>query len=646
MLKTMRQNMKSLKIVLWFIVAAFIVSIFVIWGGSGRLGEGGAGDVVATIGKHKVPAEDFLNGLRNRIESLKQDMRDIDRSVIEQLNLPQQVLEQIIEQRLLFDAARRLGVRASKAEIRDRIVSLPGLQRDGAFVGYDEYQKVLAYNRIPLAQFENGIRQEIILSKTVAALTSGVAVTPQEVWDGYRLAKDTAKIEYLALESSTITLDKSPDEAAVKAHFEGRQDGYRLPERREAGYVYLKNDDLKAEVELSESEIAKYYSDNKAQFEVPEQVKVSRIYLPFAGKDKALVQAEARSAQARLSGGGDFAELAKAVSKDDKAAAGGDWGLYDWRTLDAKETEAVNKLDLNKVSDPVELADGIALLKVTQKDAPTTTTLESAKPRIRTILQDQRARELAGTRIAKLEKEARKARSLETAAKAFNLKVESTGLLKSGEALGDIDPSGSVSAALFGLKDKEISAPLYTYDGVALAELRKVEAPRAAAFEEVRTQVASDLEASLKQERALAKINDIRARLKDKNWEDVAAAAKLEVKTVAEHKKEQYVSVIGESAELDRLAFSLPLRETSPPIDFKTGYAVMRVLERTEAAREEFEKTRAEEAANLLEQRKNKFLQAYLAKLRGETNIKIRYDSFLRVSQDVLARYEKSPSGN
>jgi hypothetical protein len=126
----------------------------------------------------------------------------------------------------------------------------------------------------------------------------------------------------------------------------------------------------------------------------------------------------------------------------------------------------------------------------------------------------------------------------------------------------------------------------------------------------------------------------------------VAAANKLEVKTVAEHKKEQYVSVIGESPELDRLAFSLPLRETSAPIDFKTGYAVMRVLTRTEANREEFEKIKASETTTLLEQKKNKFLQAYLTKLRGETNIKIRYDAFLKVTQDVLARYEKAPSGN
>ena len=40
MLKTMRKNVKSLKWVLWFVVATFIVSIFVIWGGSGQLSRG------------------------------------------------------------------------------------------------------------------------------------------------------------------------------------------------------------------------------------------------------------------------------------------------------------------------------------------------------------------------------------------------------------------------------------------------------------------------------------------------------------------------------------------------------------------------------------------------------------------------------
>ncbi|MDD8025550.1 MAG: SurA N-terminal domain-containing protein [Acidobacteriota bacterium] len=646
MLKTMRQNMKSLKIILWFIVAAFIVSIFVIWGGSGQLGEGKGSTSIASIGRHKIPTEDFQNGLRNRVESLKKDMNDIDRSTIEQLNLPQQVLEQIIEQRLLADAARSLGIRASKAEVRDRIVSLPGLQRDGKFIGYDEYKKVLDYNRISLSEFETSIRQEIVLTKTVAALTGGVVVTPEEVWNAYRLSKDSAKIEYLALETATITLDAEPSEAEVRAHFDAHKDAYHLTERREGGYVYLKNDDLKAEVELSEAEVSKYYQDNKAQFETPEQVKVSRIYIPLAGKDKGLAAAEAKSVRDKLRAGEGFADLAKRFSKDAKASAGGDWGLYDWRTLDAKELETVNKLDLDETSEPVELTDAFVILKVTQKDAPATTTLEAAKPRIQSLLKNQKAAALAGQRLANLEKAARKAKSLEAAAKAANLKVQSTGLLKSGESLGDVDPSGVISAALFGIKDKEMTAPLSTYGGVALAELRKVEAPRAATFEEVRAQVASDLADVRKKDKALAKIKEIRAKLNDKNWEDVAAANKVEIKTVTEHKKEQYLGIIGESADVDKAAFSLPLNEISQPIEFKTGYAVMRVLARTEAAREEFEKTKGTEIASLLEQKKNKFLQAYLTKLRTEKDVRIQYETFLKASQDILVRYEKNTSGS
>ena len=39
MLKTMRKNVKALKPTLWIIIATFIIAIFAIWGGAGRLGE-------------------------------------------------------------------------------------------------------------------------------------------------------------------------------------------------------------------------------------------------------------------------------------------------------------------------------------------------------------------------------------------------------------------------------------------------------------------------------------------------------------------------------------------------------------------------------------------------------------------------------
>ena len=639
MLKTMRKNVQSLKPVLWIVVATFIISIFVVWGGAGRLGDKSASDTLATVAGQTVRTEAYFNALRNRIESLKSQMNEINRSFIEQLNLPQQVLEQLVDQSLLFSLAETMGVRASEEEVAGQIKSMPGLQRDGQFVGFEDYKRLLQMNRIGMRDFEDSLRQNVVLNKTVQLLTAGIAVTPEEVWDGYQAAKNSAKIEYLVLEKSKIDLEAAPGPAEVKAYFEGRKDAYKIPERREAAYVFLKNEELKKEIELSEGEIESYYENNEAQFQAPERVKVSRILLPFAGREKADAESEARSLQSRVRAGEDFAALARVHSKDDKAASGGDWGLFDWKSLAKEEQDAVGKLKAGEASDPVTLADGISILKVTEKTPAATTPLADAKPQIRSILQEQKARQLATDRITRFAKDAAKEKGLEAAAAKANLKVEKTGLLKDGDALGDIDPSGSISAALFKLKEKEISAPVYTYSGVALAELQKTEAPRAAEFEEVRTQVETDVTEAKKKDLALGRIREIRSKLTAKNWEDVAQKYKAEVKTVDEHKKEQYIGVIGENKEIDALAFSLPINEISPPVAYEGGYAVLRVLSRTEAKKDDFEKEKATETSNLLEQKKNKFLQAYLAKMRAEKNPKINYDAFLQITQDVLSRY-------
>ncbi|MCX6567196.1 MAG: SurA N-terminal domain-containing protein [Candidatus Aminicenantes bacterium] len=640
MLKSMRKNMQALKPILWFVVAAFIISIFFIWGASGKLGEGGGGNTLAVVGRQKISGDDYFQALRNRLEALKSQYKEIDKAFIEQLNVPQQVLEQLVEQALLLDKAKELRLQTTDAELRDRITALPGLQQNGKFVGYEAYKRALQYNHIKVGDFENGLRQDIILTKMVQLLTAGLAVTPEEVWANYQKTNDSAKIETLILETSKVTLDKAPEPAEVQAYFEAHKDGYKIPEKREGVAVFLKTEDLKKEIELSDKDIEKYYEANQARFVNPETVKAGRIWLPSAGKDKALVEAEARNVLDRLRKGGDFAGLAKEFSKDAKAADGGDYGLYDWKSLPQAEQDEINRLAAGQTSDLVAETDGIAIIRVTEKMAATTTPLAGAKAQIRTILLDEKARELAGSRIAKIEKEAKSAKSLEAVLKKSNLKAESTGLLKSGEAWGENDPSGAVSSALFGLKEKEISAPLYTFAGVGLAELRKIEAPRPATFDEVKANVETDLTNERKKEKALAVLTGVKARLTDKNWEDLAAKNNLEIKTVDTHKREQYIAVIGESKQADDLAFTLPLNQAGEPFAFETGYALLRVLDRKESTRAEFEKTKETETEQVLGMKKNKFLQAYLAKLRTDKGVKIKYDKFLTITQDILSRYE------
>lgn len=638
MLKTMRKNVKSLKWVLWIIVATFIISIFFIWGGAGQLGEKGGTNTLAYVGREKIASDEYVQSLRQRLDAMKKQFSGLNQNLIQQLNIPQQTLEQIIQQRLLLQIARDRGLRATDAEVRDRIVSYPVFQKDGQFVGFDIYKRILDYNHIPLKDFEEGLTNDVLLNKVVRYLTAGIIISDDEVWDSYRKQNESAKIEYLVSEASKAEVKDKPTDAQIRERFDKNAAAYRVPEKRAGDYIFLKTDDVKKDIKVQDAEIQRYYKDNISQFKEPEKLRVSRVWLPFTAKDKDAVLAQARDVLKKAQGGADFAELAKTYSKDDKAKTGGDWGLADWRSLSAKETEAAGKLDLGKISDVVETDTGAAILKVAEKTAAATKPLAEVSATVKGILEDQKARAVVTERIGRLGKLALKEKSLDLAAQKEGLKVASTGAVKRGQALGDFDSAGSLSESLFGLKDKDISSPVYTYTGAGLTQLQKIEPERPAKLDEVKEQVEKDILDGLKKERSLEKLSELKGKLKD-DWNAEAGKLKLEYKTVEAHKREQYLSLVGENPEIDALVFSLPLKTVSAPVPVEDGYAIFRVLERKEVTTADFEKVRATERDSLLEQKRNKFLQSYMVQAREEKKVRVNYDLFLKLNNDLLPKY-------
>lgn len=635
----MRKNLKSLAPTLWFVIIAFIISIFAVWGGAGRLGEGRGADTLASVGKEKISVNLYYQTLRQRLEAMKREFKELDSRFIQQLNIPQQVLNQIVQQVLLNQLAEEMGIKATDDEIRKKIMNYPVFQKDGKFVGFSEYKKILEWNRIPLGEFEKSLSQEIILDKVIEVITAGVMVTEEEVWENYKKNNDTAKMEYAILELDKVELDQEPSDTELEEYFSRKRDDYKIPEKREADYIFINIDDLKDEVELTDSDLEDYYENNTARFKEPEKVKVSRIYLPYEEQDREIVLNQARVILEQINKGKNFGELAEKHSKDEKAQVSGDWGLYEWRSLSAEEQDEISRLNHGEVSNVLELEEGVAILKVTEKEPETTQPFEAVKGRIADIIRDEKARELADSKIAQLERAAKKENSLDVAAQKLGYKIRNTGLLKENDPLEDIDPSGSISMAMFDLQEKEISSPVYTYAGVGLAQLMRIEPPRPADFGEVKEQVRQDFEASKKKDIAINRMQRIKQELSRENLETLAEEYDLEYKTVEEHKREQYLGVIGENREIDHLSFTLPLGETSDPVEIESGYALIRVLDRQEVTEEEFEKEKKTEMENLLEAKKNRFFASYLSKMREEKEVKIRYDLFMKTNSDILSRF-------
>jgi len=636
----MRKNLKSLAPVLWFVIIAFIISIFAVWGG-GSIGKGGGSNTVAVVGKEKISRDLYYSSLVQRLQAMSNEYKELDANFIQQLNIPQQVLEQIVQRSLLLQRAKDMGLKVSDKEIATKIKNYPVFQKDGNFVGFDQYQKILSWNHIAMSEFEKGLESEILMDKVIKSTTAGVIVTENEVWENYQKNTESARIEYAVIDTNSVTLEKEPEETELMEYFNTEKESYRMPERREAVYVFFKTDELKPEIQVSEEEIRKYHSENEAQFKEPEQTRVSRIFFAFEDKDKELARTEAENILNRITKEEDFGVLAEIYSQDEKATAKGDWGLFEWRNLPAQELDALKILAKDEHSELIESSDGIAILKVTEKEPEKVTPVEQLTERITTILKDLKARNAGEQKIAQLEKTARKEKSLDAAAQRFGYKLKNSGLLKPGDPLEEIDPSGSISSSLFSLEDNGLSSPIYTYKGVCLAQLKKVESPRPARFEEVSEQVKNDFTAEKKSATALDKMIRFKTELPGKDFDKLTEKYEMEYKTIEEHKRGQYIGTIGENQIIDRLAFSLALNSASDPVEYDNGYTVIRVLDRKTVTKEDFTKEKDKEKEALLESKKNKFFQSFLTKLREDKNVKISYDVFLKINSDVLSRFSR-----
>lgn len=641
MLKAMRKNVKSLAPTLWFVIAAFIISIFAVWGGGGMLGEGRGRNILATAGSEKISTELYVANLRQRLEDLQRQFKELDINLIQQLNLPQQVLEQLIQQSLLLQKAKEMGIRASSEEIREKIKSYPVFQQEGTFVGFERYKQILEWNRISISEFEESLKKDIRIEKVIQVLTAGVTVTPEEIWTNYKNTNESVRMEYVVLEAEDVNLEEESSPEVLADYFKAHMEEYTIPERREGAYILFNAEEMRVEIELSDSDIERYYKDNRSQFQDPERIRVSRLFLPLENKDRDQILAEIQTYAGRLQAGEDFGALAKAHSQDDKAEQGGDWGLYEWKSLAAEEQGAVAELAAGGVSDPITLETGISLLKVTEKEPAKTKPVEDVRSQITDILKDQKARELADRRATQLEKNAQKQKSLKTAAQKMGYQVQSTGLFKEGDPIEDTDPSGLISQELFKLEENGISSLVYTYKGIGIVQHEKTESSRPANFDEVETEVKEDLTVELKREKARQTLEAVKSELAGRSLEQLAESRGLEHKSTEEHKRGQYLSLIGENQEVDKLAFSLPMETASDPIAFKDGYTLIRVIDRKEVTRDDFEKNKASERDSLLEAERNKYFQSLMSKIREQKGVNIKHDLFLKINTDILSRYQK-----
>ncbi|MBN2707190.1 MAG: SurA N-terminal domain-containing protein, partial [Deltaproteobacteria bacterium] len=402
MLRIMRKNAQSL--VVKFVFGVIIV-VFSFWG----VGSMKARQLTqaATVEGQVIERKTLDNSFRDLWRRYQDEARgkfNPDEARIREIK--QEALNGLIDRRLLLLQAEKLGLVVTEAEMRQRIAALPAFQRDGSFDA-EIYRRALSFNRLTPAQFEQGLREDLLLDKVRYVVGDGVRVLPAEVDILLARQKEEIRVDLIKLDPAACLDRVTLGAEQVEKYFHEHREDFRVPVQRAIIAVVLERSKLLEEIPLTEPAVAQYYQDNLEKFKVDEQVKARHILIKLeegaADERQSAVLAEMAAIEKELTAGGDFAELAKKYSQGPSASSGGDLGWFGRGAMVGPFEEAAFALKPGEVSPPVRTRFGFHLIKTEDYRPARTKTLAEVKPGIEKSLRAEAYPALLQERLAGVE---------------------------------------------------------------------------------------------------------------------------------------------------------------------------------------------------------------------------------------------------
>jgi len=184
MLEQMRKHMNW---IMWVILILVIVS-FLFFGIYPSSGGGGA---AATVNGEVVTAGELNRAYRNMYETYRQIFKDQFNDQMAK-GLRQQALRDLVQERLLMQEAKRIGLRVTDEEVQAAIMRTPSFSSQGKF-DKAAYERYLDYVNIKPSVFEESQREYMLKQKIERIIEEGVDVTDAELAAAYAARNPKAK---------------------------------------------------------------------------------------------------------------------------------------------------------------------------------------------------------------------------------------------------------------------------------------------------------------------------------------------------------------------------------------------------------------------------------------------------------------------
>ncbi|MEL5237135.1 peptidylprolyl isomerase [Serratia bockelmannii] len=346
-------NHVVLKIILALIILSFVLT------GVGNYLIGGSGDYAAKVNGQTIERAQLEQAFQSERSRMQQQLGDQfsalagNEGYMQQMR--RQVLSQLIDNMLLDQYAKKLGLTVSDDQIKDAIRKAPYFQTNGQFDNA-KYLDLIGRMGYTADNFAQSMRQQLVNQQVIQAFGDSGFVLPSESQAMAALVLQERDVRLATIDLKALQAKQSAGDDELKAYYDQNKNSFIAPEQVKVSYIPLDAASMQDKVKVSEEDISAYYDQHKSSYGQPERKNYSVIQLK--------TEAEANAALDELKKGADFATLAKEKSTDIiSRRTGGELGWLEPETT-ADELKQANLTEKGQLSGVVKSSVGFLIVRL------------------------------------------------------------------------------------------------------------------------------------------------------------------------------------------------------------------------------------------------------------------------------------------
>jgi len=505
------------------VLLVLVFPAFVFWGISGYDGMIGREPPLATVGGQPITQREFFDAQRQQLERLRQMLGgSADPKLFDTPQARIELLEGLISQRVIAQESVARRVYVGDAQLREAILSIPGLKRDDGSFDSERYKALLGQQNLSVAGFEAQLRGDLALQALPESVQS-TAIVSRTVLDRIAaMQEERREVRELRFAAEAFASRVVLTDEQIATYYETNSSAFETTESARIEFVVLDREALAARIQVGSEDLRSYYDQNRGRFGTAEERRASHILVKAGPQARATAEALLEKLKADPS---RFEALAKSSSDDPGSAGqGGDLGFFGRDMMVKPFADAAFAMKEGELRGPIETEDGQHIIRLTGIRAATEKPFEAVRAEIeREVRIQQAARQYAEAAESFTNTVYEQPDSLKPAADKYGLQIgnaDSVGRTPAPDAApGSPLASARLLAAVFGedaLRNKRNTEAIEIAPG-RLAAARVVEhrpaqrKPLAEVRDAVRERVLKQESAKLAKQAGEARLAELTA---------------------------------------------------------------------------------------------------------------------------------------